>query len=175
MERVNSKHAHNARDSLPPSEDGEWWELTDDSRGIPYYYQTKTGETVWERPDAFVIPLGILQARNRSSVSASMPKLTGATYRTPRLLVGFLHGSAQTLKITVTFRPRKTGKTANKTDYQVRANDLSTERRVLHTSPWVMVHPNRATRKGVHNRLPGAQEVGLPLQVAPPSLGRLGM
>ncbi|KAF9651263.1 hypothetical protein BDM02DRAFT_3091634 [Thelephora ganbajun] len=49
---------------LPPSEDGEWWELTDDSRGgIPYYYQTKTGETVWERPDAFVIPLGILQVR----------------------------------------------------------------------------------------------------------------
>ncbi|KAF5388857.1 hypothetical protein D9757_005647 [Collybiopsis confluens] len=47
---------------LPPSEDGEWWELTDDSRGgIPYYHHTKTGETVWERPQAFVIPLGILQ------------------------------------------------------------------------------------------------------------------
>lgn len=60
--RVNPKHAHIERGSLPPSEDGEWWELADDSRGgIPYYYQTKTGETVWERPDAFVIPLGILQ------------------------------------------------------------------------------------------------------------------
>jgi Rho GTPase-activating protein 39 len=47
---------------LPPSEEGEWWELADDSRGgLPYYYHTKTGETVWERPEAFVIPLGILQ------------------------------------------------------------------------------------------------------------------
>lgn len=47
---------------LPPSEDGEWWELGDKSRGgLPYYYQTKTGETVWERPSGFVIPLSILQ------------------------------------------------------------------------------------------------------------------
>ncbi|OAX38087.1 hypothetical protein K503DRAFT_692132 [Rhizopogon vinicolor AM-OR11-026] len=47
---------------LPPSTEGEWWELSDDSRGgIPYYYQTKTGETVWERPDGFVIPLTIIQ------------------------------------------------------------------------------------------------------------------
>ncbi|KAJ7124972.1 hypothetical protein C8R44DRAFT_914333 [Mycena epipterygia] len=48
---------------LPPSADGEWWELSDDSRGgLPYYYQTKTGETVWERPAAaFIIPLGIIQ------------------------------------------------------------------------------------------------------------------
>jgi len=48
---------------LPPSEEGEWWELTDESRGLAYYYQTKTGETVWERPPGFVIPLGILQVR----------------------------------------------------------------------------------------------------------------
>lgn len=48
--------------SLPPSEDGEWWELSDESRGgIPYYYQTKTGETVWERPNGFVIPLTVIQ------------------------------------------------------------------------------------------------------------------
>ncbi|KIK68921.1 hypothetical protein GYMLUDRAFT_236804 [Collybiopsis luxurians FD-317 M1] len=47
---------------LPPSEDGEWWELADESRGgLPYYYHTKTSETVWERPPGFVIPLGILQ------------------------------------------------------------------------------------------------------------------
>lgn len=47
---------------LPPSSEGEWWELSDNSRdGIPYYYQTKTGETVWERPKGFVIPLGIVQ------------------------------------------------------------------------------------------------------------------
>ncbi|KZT64366.1 hypothetical protein DAEQUDRAFT_38899 [Daedalea quercina L-15889] len=35
--------------------------MIDDSSGLPYYYHTKSGETVWERPDAFVIPLGILQ------------------------------------------------------------------------------------------------------------------
>ena len=47
---------------LPPSEEGEWWELSDESRGgLPYYYQTKTAETVWERPSGFVIPLGVLQ------------------------------------------------------------------------------------------------------------------
>ncbi|KAJ6495627.1 hypothetical protein C8R47DRAFT_1115791 [Mycena vitilis] len=47
---------------LPPSADGEWWELSDDTRGgLPYYYQTKTSQTVWERPDGFVIPLGIIQ------------------------------------------------------------------------------------------------------------------
>lgn len=46
---------------LPPSEEGEWWELVDESRNLPYYYHTKSGETVWERPDAFVIPLGVLQ------------------------------------------------------------------------------------------------------------------
>ncbi|KAG1745441.1 uncharacterized protein EDB91DRAFT_1246316 [Suillus paluster] len=47
---------------LPPSTEGEWWELSDESRGgIPYYYQTKTGETVWERPETFVIPLTIIQ------------------------------------------------------------------------------------------------------------------
>ena len=46
---------------LPPSPDGEWWEMFDEASGLPYYYQTKTGETVWERPEAFVIPLGVLQ------------------------------------------------------------------------------------------------------------------
>ncbi|KAK0454720.1 hypothetical protein EV421DRAFT_439534 [Armillaria borealis] len=47
---------------LPPSAEGEWWELSDESRGgLSYYYQTKTGETVWERPAGFVIPLGIIQ------------------------------------------------------------------------------------------------------------------
>jgi WW domain len=49
---------------LPPSENGEWWEISDESRGgIPYYYHTKTGETVWEKPDGFVIPLTVLQVR----------------------------------------------------------------------------------------------------------------
>ncbi|KAI0823706.1 hypothetical protein BC628DRAFT_499041 [Trametes gibbosa] len=35
--------------------------MFDEASGINYYYHTKSGETVWERPDAFVIPLGILQ------------------------------------------------------------------------------------------------------------------
>lgn len=49
---------------LPPSDNGEWWEIGDESRGgIPYYYHTKTGETVWEKPDGFVIPLTVLQVR----------------------------------------------------------------------------------------------------------------
>ncbi|KAL5484811.1 hypothetical protein ACEPAI_7453 [Sanghuangporus weigelae] len=47
---------------LPPNQEGEWWELIDESRGgIPYYYHTVSKETVWERPDAFIIPLAILQ------------------------------------------------------------------------------------------------------------------
>ncbi|KAG0704734.1 hypothetical protein DFH29DRAFT_1036948 [Suillus ampliporus] len=62
---------------LPPSTEGEWWELSDESRGgIPYYYQTKTGETVWERPDGFVIPLTIIQqtALGRRLSQAGMRK-----------------------------------------------------------------------------------------------------
>ncbi|KAL6310302.1 hypothetical protein BKA93DRAFT_721925 [Sparassis latifolia] len=35
--------------------------MIDETSGLPYYYQTKTGETVWERPQAFVIPLTTLQ------------------------------------------------------------------------------------------------------------------
>lgn len=66
---------------LPPSNDGEWWELADDSRGgMPYYYHTKTGETVWERPSAFVIPLGILQntalARRLSQIDRASKNLS---------------------------------------------------------------------------------------------------
>ncbi|TDL22630.1 hypothetical protein BD410DRAFT_828384 [Rickenella mellea] len=65
---------------LPPSEDGEWWELCDESRGgIPYYYHTKTNETVWEKPDVgFVIPFGILQntALGRSVSLKDMNRLS---------------------------------------------------------------------------------------------------
>lgn len=35
--------------------------MIDESSGLPYYYHTKTGETVWEKPEAFVIPLAVLQ------------------------------------------------------------------------------------------------------------------
>jgi hypothetical protein len=58
---------------LPPNEEGEWWELSDESRGgLPYYYQTKTGETVWERPAGFVIPLGIIQVHRANTVCLSI-------------------------------------------------------------------------------------------------------
>ncbi|KZT04600.1 uncharacterized protein LAESUDRAFT_657523 [Laetiporus sulphureus 93-53] len=35
--------------------------MIDETSGLPYYYHTKTEETQWERPQAFVIPLGVLQ------------------------------------------------------------------------------------------------------------------
>lgn len=48
---------------LPPNDDGQWWELSDETReGLPYYYHTATGETRWEKPtDEFVIPLRVIQ------------------------------------------------------------------------------------------------------------------
>lgn len=49
---------------MPPSEAGEWWELFDEARDIPYYYHTKTKETQWTRPEGFVIPLNIIQVRS---------------------------------------------------------------------------------------------------------------
>jgi hypothetical protein len=61
---------------MPPSTEGEWWELADESRdSLPYYYHTKTHATVWDRPDGFVIPLGILQVET-SIVITSQDDLT---------------------------------------------------------------------------------------------------
>ncbi|KAJ7594657.1 hypothetical protein C8J56DRAFT_444915 [Mycena floridula] len=74
---------------LPPSADGEWWELADESRGgLPYYYHTKTGETVWERPSTFVIPLGILQntalgRRLSNRFSKTIPEASPAAKTSP--------------------------------------------------------------------------------------------
>lgn len=66
---------------LPPSEEGEWWEMVDEESGLPYYYHTKTGETVWERPaQAFVIPLRVLQVRHRPLHCIYAPNhITGRT------------------------------------------------------------------------------------------------
>lgn len=41
--------------------------MFDEASGLPYYYQTKTGATVWEKPEAFVIPLRVLQVRRAGS------------------------------------------------------------------------------------------------------------
>ena len=105
---------------LPPSPDGEWWEMFDEASGLPYYYHTKSGETVWERPNAFVIPLGTLQntalarrlsvnrgdhprtssdARNGSKPTNGAPASERAPYRRSRSYVndregGFIHGQA---------------------------------------------------------------------------------
>ncbi|KAH9923335.1 uncharacterized protein B0H18DRAFT_858325, partial [Fomitopsis serialis] len=46
---------------LPANPEAGWWEMIDEASRLQYYYHTKHGETVWERPDAFVIPLAILQ------------------------------------------------------------------------------------------------------------------
>ncbi|KAH9920684.1 uncharacterized protein B0H18DRAFT_1095853 [Fomitopsis serialis] len=62
---------------LPANPEGEWWEMIDEASGLPYYYHTKSGETVWERPEAFVIPLAILQNTalgRRLSARRSSPK-----------------------------------------------------------------------------------------------------
>ncbi|TFK87015.1 RhoGAP-domain-containing protein [Polyporus arcularius HHB13444] len=63
---------------LPPSPDGEWWEMFDEASGLPYYYQTKTGETVWERPNTFVIPLGVLQ-------NTALTRRLSLTHRAPQI------------------------------------------------------------------------------------------
>ncbi|KAK7472964.1 hypothetical protein VKT23_001068 [Stygiomarasmius scandens] len=84
---------HHSEHRLPPSADGEWWELSDDSRGgLSYYYQTKTGETVWERPSGFVIPLGIIQNtalgrrlsnRFSQSVPDGLPSMSTSSSHSP--------------------------------------------------------------------------------------------
>ncbi|KND03644.1 uncharacterized protein SPPG_01117 [Spizellomyces punctatus DAOM BR117] len=47
----------------PKDESGiEWWELFDDHHKLPYYYNTKTGETEWLRPTVgTIIPLTAIQ------------------------------------------------------------------------------------------------------------------
>ena len=53
--------------SLPRNPDGEWWEMEDTSTGLPYYYNTASKETVWERPEnATIIPLQAVQVRHSS-------------------------------------------------------------------------------------------------------------
>ena len=49
--------------SKPRDEKGEWWKLQDDEMGIPYYYNTSTGEAEWEPPkDATIIPFEAFMA-----------------------------------------------------------------------------------------------------------------
>jgi hypothetical protein len=48
--------------SKPRDPAGEWWELFDETHGLPYYYNTFTGQTDWIRPEVgTIIPLHALQ------------------------------------------------------------------------------------------------------------------
>lgn len=89
---------------LPPSENGEWWEIGDESRGgIPYYYHTKTGETVWEKPDGFVIPLTVLQVRPLSlSIRRELkrPPLEYCLGSSSLQVISFNHGSGSDIAYT---------------------------------------------------------------------------
>ena len=82
---------------LPANENGEWWEIIDESTGVPYYYHTKSGETVWEKPDGFVIPLSVLQVRGRLTVILCLLIVdTEHCSRTPSVQVSITsrHGSS---------------------------------------------------------------------------------
>lgn len=46
---------------LPPNPEGQWWELFDAARGIPYYFHTTTQRTQWQRPRGLVIPMTAIQ------------------------------------------------------------------------------------------------------------------
>lgn len=62
--------------------------MIDESSGLPYYYHTKTGQTVWERPQAFVIPLAVLQVSPSPRRSTPLPNATlsrTCTYSTSNL------------------------------------------------------------------------------------------
>ncbi|KAJ3073741.1 hypothetical protein HDU98_000804 [Podochytrium sp. JEL0797] len=46
----------------PEGAEDEWWELYDEIRNLPYYYNTGTGQTEWRRPlEGIIIPLRTLQ------------------------------------------------------------------------------------------------------------------
>lgn len=53
---------------------GEWWELFDDVHNLPYYYNTKTGQTDWERPQdsTNIISLTAIQVRIILTRSATL-------------------------------------------------------------------------------------------------------
>ncbi|KAG0055632.1 hypothetical protein BGZ83_007932 [Gryganskiella cystojenkinii] len=52
---------------------GEWWELFDDVHNLPYYYNTKTGQTDWERPQdsTNIISLTAIQSTNANSIRST--------------------------------------------------------------------------------------------------------
>ncbi|GAC75583.1 hypothetical protein PANT_16d00051 [Moesziomyces antarcticus T-34] len=57
---------------LPPSDDGQWWQLTDAQSGCSYYFHTRTHATQWTRPDAqLVIPMTAVQLKLNQCTQSS--------------------------------------------------------------------------------------------------------
>ena len=46
---------------FPPTEQGEWWSSVMNPGWDTLLLSDEMGETVWERPEGFVIPLTIIQ------------------------------------------------------------------------------------------------------------------
>ncbi|KAF9584293.1 hypothetical protein BGW38_006958, partial [Lunasporangiospora selenospora] len=87
----------------PQDPAGEWWELFDDVHNLPYYHNTKTGQTEWERPQdsSNIISL--------TAIQASVPKccniidLKGPAFRRKsvigqRLSLHFAGGAASNIQ-----------------------------------------------------------------------------
>lgn len=71
---------------------GEWWELFDEAHNLPYYYNTKSGQTEWEKPQdgANVISLCAIQVRGNlccvCSFSSFNPLYAPPVSHTTRIL-----------------------------------------------------------------------------------------
>ncbi|KAJ8595391.1 hypothetical protein M405DRAFT_728111, partial [Rhizopogon salebrosus TDB-379] len=64
---------------FPPSKEGDWWELNNESSdGIPCYYHPKTRGIVLERPNGLVIPLSLVRAMNSPTIPCTRNAVLGA-------------------------------------------------------------------------------------------------
>ncbi|KAI8826685.1 Rho GTPase activation protein [Fimicolochytrium jonesii] len=67
----------------------EWWELFDENHKLPYYYNTKTGETEWMRPTTgLIIPLHAIQHDSNigKRVSILVQQQAAASYQPQGML-----------------------------------------------------------------------------------------
>ncbi|KAF9439153.1 hypothetical protein BGZ76_010746 [Entomortierella beljakovae] len=62
--QVESATGHFQKELQQQNPAGEWWELFDDVHNLPYYYNTKTSQTEWERPQdsSNIVSLTTIQA-----------------------------------------------------------------------------------------------------------------
>ncbi|KFH68579.1 hypothetical protein MVEG_05389 [Podila verticillata NRRL 6337] len=78
---------------------GEWWELFDDIHNLPYYYNTKTGQTEWEKPQdsANIISLTAIQ---KSVIGQRLSlHLSTAAALSPQDQLGSVKDAVERLKI----------------------------------------------------------------------------